>query len=70
MSEKNRMPTPRELKIMERNGVDPEGVAVVLSSDDSLVLLKYKTGDNILLHAGDKPWEPIKQPAGRRKKAE
>ena len=57
MSKKYRMPTEAELEIMARNGISAEGVSVESRSETMIVLLKYKTRDQIYIVQGDKKWE-------------
>ena len=56
MSDKNRVPSERECKILDRNGISSEGITVILSTENTLVLRKHKTGDEIFLHAGCRSW--------------
>lgn len=53
---KYKTPTEREKEIIRRNGIDPEGVAVIHSDDDTIHLLRYTTRDEITINRGDKPW--------------
>ncbi len=57
MTDKFRIPTAEEKDIIRRNHIDPEGVAVISRSDDSMVLLVHSTRDTIHLHAGDRKWQ-------------
>lgn len=53
---KFRVPTAEEKEILRRNGIDPEGVAVVLRDEDSIRLIRHKTRDYITIHNGGKKW--------------
>ena len=54
---KFRVPTPEEIEIIRRNGIDPEGLAVRCRSEHAIHLVRLNTRDEISLHQGDKPWE-------------
>jgi hypothetical protein len=51
-----RMPTVAEIQILEQNGVNPEGIAVMHRDEDSLIVLRHKTRDRICVYRGDKKW--------------
>ena len=53
---KCREPDARELEIIRRNGIDPNEVAVVLSAEEYIVLLVFRTRDTITINRGDKLW--------------
>lgn len=53
---KFRMPTAEEKEILRRNGIDPEGVAVVYRENNMIVVLRHKTRDEITIRQGGKPW--------------
>ena len=59
--DKPRILTAEEAAICRRNGVCPEGVAVIHSTEDSLVLLVHKTRDTIHIHAGERRWKKRKE---------
>ena len=52
----NRIPTDRERRILEDNGMNPEEYAVVQGGEDWLHLLCYRTRDVIRIYQGDKKW--------------
>lgn len=62
---KFRVPTPEEIEIIRRNGIDPEGLAVRCRSEHAIHLVRLNTRDEISLRQGDKPWERY----GERRKA-
>lgn len=51
-----RTPTQKEMEILERNGIKPEGLAVKRSDKDTIHLLRHNTRDEIIIHRGDKQW--------------
>lgn len=51
-----RVPTKREMLIMEQNGLDPDKYAVCSAADDYLHLLHYRTRDTLWIYRGDKKW--------------
>lgn len=53
---KYRVPTEQEKEIIRRNGIDPEGLAVVSADENCLWLLRHKTRDHIVINRGDKQW--------------
>lgn len=53
---KFRMPTAEEKEILRRNGIDPEGVAVIYRENNMIVVLRHKTRDEITIRQGGKPW--------------
>ena len=54
--EKFRVPTEAEKEVIRRNKIDPEGVAVTYSSDNTIRLLVHKTRDTITINRGEKKW--------------
>lgn len=44
--------TEEEVQVCRENGIDPDGMSVVLSGSDYLLLLHHKTGDNIRINYG------------------
>lgn len=52
----HRIPTDRERRILEGNGMNPEEYAVVQGGEDWLHLLCYRTRDTIRIYQGDKRW--------------
>lgn len=53
---KYRLPNEKEREILRRNGVDPEGVAVIFRDEKEIVILRHKTRDTISVRMGEKPW--------------
>lgn len=53
---KYRVPTAEEKEILRRNGVDPEGVAVIFRDEKEIMILRHKTRDTISVKRGEKPW--------------
>lgn len=53
---KFRMPTAEEKEIIRRNGIDPEGVAVMYRDSDTIHLIRHKTRDEITIRQGGKSW--------------
>lgn len=53
---KLRAPTEHETEIMRRNGVDPENVSVISGDENTLVVRRHKTGDDIMIVRGLRPW--------------
>ena len=43
-------------RIMQENGLDPDKFAVRFQDETRIVLVNYKTRDDITIHQGDKPW--------------
>lgn len=58
----NRIPTDRERRILEGNGMNPEEYAVVQGGEDWLHLLCYRTRDTIRIYQGDKRWPQEEKP--------
>ena len=52
----NRVPTDKEAEILRRNGIDSDAVAVKHSDKDTIRFKKLKTGDEIVIHRGDRKW--------------
>ena len=52
----NRTPTQKEMEILKRNGINPEGLAVKRSDKDTIHVLRHNTRDEIIIHRGDKQW--------------
>ena len=52
----NRVPTDKEAEILRRNGIDSDAVAVKHSDKDTIRFKKLKTGDEIVIHRGDRNW--------------
>ena len=46
----------KDREILRRNGVDPEGVAVIFRDEKEIVILRHKTRDTISVKMGEKPW--------------
>ena len=53
---KFRVPTEKEEEIMRRNGVDPDGTAVIYRDDDTIHIRRHKTGDEITIKKGLRAW--------------
>lgn len=51
-----KVPDQWEETIISENGMDPKEYGVILSDPDCLILLHYKTRDNVIIRQGDKPW--------------
>lgn len=51
-----RVPDDAEIQILQRNGIDPDGVAVIYRDERTIRLLRYKTRDEITIKMGDKKW--------------
>lgn len=51
------VPTEEEAEILRRNGIDPDRVTVMNRSEDTIWLKCYRTGDEITIRQGFKPWE-------------
>lgn len=51
-----RVPDDAEIQILQRNGIDPDGVAVTYRDERTIRLLRYKTRDEITIKMGDKKW--------------
>ena len=42
-------------ELMEKMGIGPEGYAVRLANDSTIVLLHYKTRHEVIISKGDRP---------------
>lgn len=51
-----RAPTQEEARIISRNGIDPDAVAVTFRDENTIRMLRYDTRDNITIMRGDKQW--------------
>ena len=51
-----RVPTQEEARIISRNGIDPDAVAVTFRDENTIRMLRYDTRDNITITRGDKRW--------------
>lgn len=49
-----KVPDAEQEKVIRRNGIDPDAVSVVNDSEDSMVLLHHRSGDNIIIVKGYK----------------
>lgn len=58
----HRIPTDRERRILDGNGMNPEEYAVVQGGEDWLHLLCYRTRDTIRIYQGDKRWPQEEKP--------
>ena len=50
-----KVPDAEQVRILQRNGIDPDAVSVVLEDKASMVLLHHMSGDNIIIVKGYKP---------------
>lgn len=53
---KYRVLQPEEKEILQRNGIDTDGVSVVYRDEKEIVILRHKTRDTISVRMGDKQW--------------
>ena len=53
---KPRALTDEEVKILRRNGIDPEGKSVTFRQEDSIHLINHHTRDDIVIYQGDRKW--------------
>lgn len=51
-----RVPNKEEREILERNGIDPDGVSIQNRSEDTIVAVVHRSRDIIMIIKGDKPW--------------
>lgn len=45
-----------EKRVLERNGINPDSVAVNASDKNYIRAMNYETRDTIVIHRGDKKW--------------
>jgi hypothetical protein len=55
-TDKYRIPTEEEERIIRRNGIDPDAVSVTHREDRSIWLIYHKTRDEIVIRQGERPW--------------
>lgn len=48
--------TEQQKEVLRRNGIDPEGIAVMYADENRIRLLRHETRDEITIDRGDKPW--------------
>lgn len=53
---KYRVPTEEEKRIMRRNGIEPDGVAVIFRDEKTIHVVRHKTRDQITITQGEKKW--------------
>lgn len=53
---KYRLPDMQEKEILQRNGIDTDGVSVIYRDEKEIVILRHKTRDTISVRMGDKKW--------------
>lgn len=56
MTTNYKVPDEEVKRILERNGIDPAGMAVESRSEGSILLLNYNTRDQIYITQGDRKW--------------
>ena len=53
---KPRVPTEEERRIIQDNGMNPDRYGVTWRTDDAILLLCYKTRDEVQIRKGDRKW--------------